>query len=146
MALVLGAAAVQAEKAAPESDVRAVLDAQVAAWNRGDIEAFMQGYWKSGRTAFVGSSGVSRGWQALLDRYRRNYPDRQTMGTLLFSDIEITMLSPKAALVLGRWQLKREKDAPGGVFTLVARKFSEGWRIVHDHTSARPAAPMKNDE
>ena len=71
-----------------------------------------------------------------MDRYRRSYPDRAAMGRLEFSDLEITPLGPDAALVLGRWRLKREKDSPGGVFTLVARRFPEGWRIIHDHTSA----------
>jgi len=110
----------------------------VDTWNRGDIEGFMEGYWKSDATAFVGSSRVLRGWQALLDRYRRSYPHGAAMGQLQFSDLEITPLGPDAALILGRWQLTREKDRPGGVFTLVARRFPEGWRIVHDHTSSVP--------
>ena len=122
-----------------ESEIRAVLDAQVAAWNHGDIEGFMAGYWKSDKTTFLSSSGVSRGWQALLDRYKRGYPDKKTMGTLAFSELEINMLGGNAAFILGHWQLDREKDGkpdrPGGVFTLVARKFPEGWRIVSDHTS-----------
>ncbi|MCL4523353.1 MAG: nuclear transport factor 2 family protein [Acidobacteria bacterium] len=123
-----------------ESEIRAVLEAQVAAWNRGDIEGFMAGYWKSEKTTFLSSSGVSRGWQALLERYKRGYPDKKTMGTLAFSEIEINLLGREAAFILGRWQLEREKDGkpdrPGGVFTLVARKFPEGWRIVSDHTSS----------
>ena len=116
-------------------DLRGVLDAQVAAWNRGDVDAFMQGYWKSEKTEFVGSNGVIRGWQGVLDRYRRTYPDKSAMGKLTFSGLEITILSPDAALVLGDWQLEREHDRPGGVFTLVFRRFPEGWRIIHDHTS-----------
>lgn len=119
----------------PEAEIRAVLEAQVEAWNRGDVDAFMQGYWKSDKTKFVGSNGVLRGWQAVLDRYRRQYPDRQAMGRLTFSDLEIALLAQDAALVLGHWQLEREHDRPGGVFTLVFRKFPEGWRIIHDHTS-----------
>jgi len=118
-----------------EAGIRAVLDSQVAAWNRGDLEGFMRGYWKSDRTAFVGSSGIFRGWQALLERYRRTYPDRAAMGRLAFSDVEITVLAPDGVLVFGRWELERASDHPGGVFTLVARKFPEGWRIIHDHTS-----------
>ena len=122
-----------------EAAIRAVLDVQVAAWNRGDIEGFMQGYWQSDQTTFVSSSGVFRGWQALLDRYRRSYPDRHAMGTLAFSELEITVLGPSAAVVLGRWLLERETDRPAGVFTLVVRRLPEGWRIVHDHTSTFPA-------
>ena len=123
-----------------QAQIRGVLDAQVAAWNRGDIEGFMAGYWKSDKTTFLSTSGVSRGWQALLERYKRGYPDKKAMGTLAFSDLEINMLGPDAAFILGRWALEREKDGkpdrPGGVFTLVARKFPEGWRIVSDHTSS----------
>lgn len=123
-----------------ESDIRAVLDAQVAAWNRGDIESFMAGYWRSEKTTFLSTSGVSRGWQALLDRYKRGYPDKKTMGSLAFSELEINLLGRDAAFVIGRWSLDREKDGkpdrPSGVFTLVARKFPEGWRIVSDHTSS----------
>jgi uncharacterized protein (TIGR02246 family) len=125
-----------------KAQIRALLEAQAAAWNRGDIRGFMQGYWKSPQTTFVGSRGVERGWQAVLDRYRRAYPDRRAMGTLTFSEIEITLLAPDAALILGHWQLARAGDHPGGVFTLVARRFPEGWRIIHDHTSA-VSAPKK---
>ena len=119
----------------PSAAIRAVLDAQVAAWNHGDIDAFMDGYKKSGATAFVDSGGIQRGWQAVLERYRKSYPNRQAMGTLTFSDIEITTLSPTAALAMGHWRLQRELGKPGGVFTLVFRKFPEGWRIINDHTS-----------
>lgn len=118
-----------------ETGIRGVLEAQVAAWNRGDVEGFMQGYWNSERTTFVGASGVFRGWQALLERYRRNYPDRAAMGTLAFSELEITPLGPGAAAVIGRWQLEGVPGRPGGVFTLIVRKFPEGWKIVQDHTS-----------
>jgi len=112
-----------------------VLDSQVAAWNSGNLDGFMQGYWNSPKTTFAGSSGVKRGWQAVLERYRHDYPDRQAMGKLEFSKLEITLLSPDAALVLGEWRLERAHHLPGGVFTLVFRKFPEGWRIIHDHTS-----------
>ncbi len=120
---------------AGEAAIRAVLEAQVAAWNRGDIDGFMKGYWSSPATTFAGSSGVKRGWQAVLDRYRHDYPGREAMGKLEFSNLEITTLSSDAALVLGHWQLERAHDRPGGVFTLIFRKFPEGWRIIHDHTS-----------
>ena len=125
--------------------IRALLEAQQTAWNRGDIEGFMAGYWKSEKTEFVGMKGIVRGWQAVLDRYRQTYPGRTAMGRLTLSDLEINELSPDAAYILGRWQLDRQKDRPGGVFTLIARKFPEGWRIVHDHTSAfaAPAAVQK---
>jgi len=123
------------------ANIRDLLIAQAEAWNRGDIGGFMEGYWKSDQTTFSGSSGVSRGWQALLERYRRNYPDRAAMGRLTFSDLEITMLSRGAALVLGRWQLETATGHPGGVFSVVLRKLPQGWRIIHDHTSAVEKPP-----
>lgn len=143
MAGVWATAQRPAVAAAPsvETDVRAVLDAQVAAWNRGDIESFMTGYWRSEKLTFAGANGVTRGWQGLIERYRRNYPDRKAMGTLSFSEIEITPLGRDAALILGHWQLDREADRPGGVFSLVARKTPEGWRIIHDHTSTVSTKP-----
>ena len=116
--------------------INAVLDAQQAAWNRGDVDAFLVGYWHSGELTFSGSSGVSRGWDGVLARYKKSYPDRAAMGQLDFSELEFRFLGPDAALVLGRWHLKREKDDVGGVFTLVWQRFPEGWKIVHDHTSA----------
>jgi ketosteroid isomerase-like protein len=119
----------------PAADIRSLLEAQAAAWNRGDVPAFMEGYWKSSKTEFVSSSGVHRGWQAVLDRYRKAYPDRQTMGKLTFSELEITMLCSDAALILGHWELQRAHDHPAGIFTLVMRRLPEGWRIVRDHTS-----------
>lgn len=118
-----------------ESDIRAVMNDQVAAWNRGDIEGFMRGYWNSDKLTFVSGANVTRGWQSTLDRYKKNYDSREKMGTLSFSDLEITVLSKDAAVVLGSWSLAREKDNPHGKFTLVFRKFKDGWRIVQDHTS-----------
>ena len=118
-----------------EDAIRSMLKAQVSDWNRGDVRAFMGGYWNSPQTELVGSTGIIRGWKSALETYRKQYPDRAAMGRLNFSDLEINMLAPDAALVVGRWHLKRQSDAPGGVFTLVFRKFSEGWRIVNDHTS-----------
>ncbi len=120
----------------PAADIPALLDKQADAWNRGDIAGYMETYWKSGRTVFVGSSGVTRGWENVLRRYQKTYPNQRAMGTLSFSDLEVQMLAPDAALALGHWQLKRENDEPGGYFTLVLRKFPQGWRIVHDHSSA----------
>jgi ketosteroid isomerase-like protein len=116
--------------------VRAVLDAQVAAWNRGDIEGFMDGYARSGETVFVSGDTVTHGWQTVLDRYKKGYDSREKMGQLTFSDLEITPISKDAAVALGRWQLVRAKDTPHGRFTLIFRRTKAGWRIVHDHTSS----------
>jgi uncharacterized protein (TIGR02246 family) len=122
-----------------DADTRAinnVLSAQQAAWNRGDVEAFLVGYWRSPELTFSGSNGVSRGWDGVLARYKKSYPDRAAMGQLDFSGLEFRFLGPDAALVLGQWHLKREGGDIGGVFSLVWQKFPEGWKITHDHTSA----------
>jgi len=130
--------------AAPEqppnsvAEIKPVLHAQQDAWNRGDIDGFMNGYARAPSTVFVSEDEVRRGWETVRERYRQKYSDRAKMGTLTFSDIEITMLSPEAALVLGRWRLKRANDEPHGRFTLIFKRLPEGWRIVHDHTSAAP--------
>lgn len=116
------------------NDVIAVMNEQSAAWNRGDIEGFMRGYWNSEKLVFV-SSRVTRGWQSTLENYKRSYPTKEAMGTLTFSDLEVTVLSSDAAVVLGSWALQRANDNPKGKFTLIFRKFKEGWRIVHDHTT-----------
>jgi uncharacterized protein (TIGR02246 family) len=116
--------------------VRAVIDAQSAAWNRGNIEGYMDGYARSPNTIFVSGDNVTRGWQTVLGRYKKNYESREKMGTLTFSELEITPLGNDTAIALGRWHLQRTKDEPHGRFTLVFRKTKQGWRIVHDHTSS----------
>jgi beta-aspartyl-peptidase (threonine type) len=116
-------------------EVRAVMDAQVEAWNRGDIEGFMRGYAQSPDTIFVSGDTVTRGWQTVLDRYKKGYDSRDKMGQLTFSELEIMPMGKDAAVVLGRWQLKRANDTPHGRFTLIFRRTRSGWRIVHDHTS-----------
>jgi ketosteroid isomerase-like protein len=116
--------------------VRAVLDAQAAAWNRGDLEGYMAGYNRSADTVFISGDRVTRGWQTVLERYKKSYDTREKMGVLTFSDLEMTLLSKDAAVVLGGWRLQRSKDEPHGRFTLVFRKTKAGWKIVHDHTSS----------
>ncbi|MEP6937705.1 MAG: nuclear transport factor 2 family protein [Chthoniobacterales bacterium] len=128
------AATVHPEISAIIGEIRSVLDAQVAAWNRGDIDGFMNGYARSSETEFVSGDTITRGWQTVRDRYTRKYDSREKMGALAFSEIEIKPLSAEAAVVTGRWELTRREDKPNGRFTLIFRKFPEGWRIVHDHT------------
>jgi uncharacterized protein (TIGR02246 family) len=124
------------ERVADRGAIQAVLSAQQAAWNRGDVDSFLVGYWHSPELTFSGSSGVSRGWDGVMARYKKNYPDRAAMGQLDFSELEFRFLGPDAALVLGKWHLKRESGDVGGVFSLVWQRFADGWKIVHDHTSA----------
>jgi beta-aspartyl-peptidase (threonine type) len=96
----------------------------------------MNGYWRSEQTVFVSGDEVTRGWQKVLDRYKAKYSDRAKMGTLTFSNLEVTPLSNDSAVALGSWQLKRATDEPHGRFTLIFRRLPDGWKIVHDHTSA----------
>jgi ketosteroid isomerase-like protein len=114
---------------------RSVLDAQVEAWNRGDIGGFMDGYERAETTTFVSGDSITRGWQTVLDRYKARYDTREKMGRLEFSELEIKPLSPFYAHAVGRWKLTRASDAPAGRFSLLLRRTDKGWRVVHDHTS-----------
>ena len=123
------------------SEVEKLLVDQVAAWNDGDIEAFMEGYRRGGELRFVSGAEVREGWAVTLERYRQTYPDRVAMGTLTFDEIEIRRLSSRHALAMGAWRLLREADEPNGRFTLLFERFDgesrwSGWRIVYDHTSS----------
>jgi uncharacterized protein (TIGR02246 family) len=129
---------VVSQAAGPEAEIRAVLAAQEAAWNRADVAAFMEGYEKSADLTFSGTNGVTRGWQNVLERYRQRYPGAEAMGRLQYSEIEVRLIGSEAALVLGRFSLTRTEKAGGnasGHFSLVFRKTTAGWRIIHDHTS-----------
>jgi ketosteroid isomerase-like protein len=116
--------------------IRAVLDAQAAAWNRGDIAGYMDGYARSDDILFLSGDSLTKGWQTVLDRYKKGYDTREKMGALAFSDLEINIISKDTAIVIGRWQLTRAGDTPKGRFTLIFRRKGEDWRIVHDHTSS----------
>ncbi len=116
--------------------VRAVIEAQAAAWNRGDVEGYMEGYAKEETTTFVSGDTLTRGWQTVRDRYAARYDTREKMGTLAFSELEFRPLSEFYIMATGRWQLARAADAPRGRFTLLFRRTAAGWRIVHDHTSS----------
>jgi beta-aspartyl-peptidase (threonine type) len=131
-----------AAAAPPHTDaqaaIRQVLEQQADAWNRHDLVAFMQGYWHSPQLTFFSGATIHRGWDAALDRYRKAYqsPGRQ-MGKLEFSDLQIETLGPEAAFVRGAFRLTMPDGKQShGIFTLVFRKFPEGWRIIHDHTCA----------
>jgi ketosteroid isomerase-like protein len=119
-----------------EREVRSVLATQARDWNAGDIPAFMQGYARTDTTRFASGGSVVRGWATVMEGYQKHYTNRAAMGHLTFSELEVTVLAPDAAVVFGRWGLVRDKDTPGGLFTLLFRKMPDGWRIVADHTSA----------
>lgn len=117
--------------------IQQVLDAQVVAWNKGDLQGFMEGYWRSPDLTFFAGGKTTRGWQATLDRYRNTYQgEGKEMGKLSFKDIDIKLLGADHALVTGRWHLELKKETAGGLFTLLFHKKDAGWRIVHDHTSS----------
>ncbi len=124
-----------ASAAAPETEIRAVLDAQARSWNRGDVDGFMNGYARGPATEFVSGGTLTRGWQTVRDRYAKSYNNRAKMGALTFSEVTIKLLCADVAIVDGRWQLVRTSDRPHGRFTLIFRRESTDWRIVHDHTS-----------
>lgn len=128
---------------APSEDavrqIREALDAQVAAWNKGDLEGYMAGYWNDEKLSFYSGNDITTGWKPTLDRYRKRYQaEGKAMGQLSFSDVDVAMLSAEAARVLGRWKLTFEDGKSAeGLFTLIVRKFDDHWRVVHDHTSVK---------
>jgi uncharacterized protein (TIGR02246 family) len=138
LAVLAGASAGFADQ---QADVLAVMNAAEAGWNAGDLEAYMQSYWHSDQLRFAGGDRVNYGWEKVLAGYQKSYPDKAAMGTLTFSEMDVTLLGAEAAIVFGHWHLDRAGDqpdeAPQGLFTLLLRRLPEGWRIVHDHTSAK---------
>jgi beta-aspartyl-peptidase (threonine type) len=122
----------------PERAVLAVLAQQQADWNRGDLDAFLAGYWKSPKVVFQSGGERFYGWENIRARYLKRYKqDGAAMGKLAFSDIEVDVLGPEAVLARGRWRLNMpDGKTPGGLFTVVLRRLPEGWKIVHDHTSS----------
>ncbi len=122
-----------AKKTKMQNEIHAVLDEQVAAWNKGDLEGFMHGYWNSSETTFSGKT-LTRGWQTVLDNYKKNYDTPEKRGVLSFSNLVINVLSKNSAYVIGEWEINSATN-PKGRFTLVFRKTKDGWRIIHDHTS-----------
>ena len=135
---IMPAFAKQKRSAEPKSaqDIRQVLDRQVTAWNNRDLEGFMKGYWHSSELTFYSGGTTVSGWEETLARYRNRYQSAGTeMGHLEFTDLKIELLGPAAAFVRGRFHLKMTSSEPSGLFTLTFRKFPDGWKIIHDHTS-----------
>jgi beta-aspartyl-peptidase (threonine type) len=123
--------------------VKELLDAQVAAWNKGDLKGFMEGYWNSPELTYFSAGDVHKGWRETYERYQNRYQkDGREMGQLAFDGLSFDLLSDEAVVVRGRWKLALKDGNLGGLFTLIVRKKPEGWRIVHDHTSV--AEPVKN--
>jgi beta-aspartyl-peptidase (threonine type) len=124
------------DAATAQAEIQQLLDAQTAAWNRGDLEGFMSGYWRSPELTLSSGKECFRGWQPTLDRYQDRYRgDGHLMGQLNLGELEIELLGTDSALVRGRWHVATGQRTTNGLFTLILRKFPEGWRIIHDHTS-----------
>jgi beta-aspartyl-peptidase (threonine type) len=120
-----------------EAAIRGEIASQVAAWNHGDLKGYMQGYWHSAELTFFAGESESAGWEAAYQRYRTAYLGKgKEMGKLEFSKLRVELLAPDAAFVRGSWQLTvKDGSKRRGLFTVVLRKFDEGWRIIHDHSS-----------
>ena len=118
-----------------ELQIRNILNRQTTAWNAGNLEEFMQGYWKSDSLMFIGKSGITYGWQKTLDNYKKSYPDTAAMGKLTFTLIEVKRLSVLYFFIVGKWHLTRTAGNLGGHFTLLFKKTRQGWVIVSDHSS-----------
>ena len=119
------------------SAILSTMQKQTDAWNRGDIDSFMEGYWEDESLTFIGKSGLTFGWQATLDRYKEGYPDRETMGKLDFSEIKMRKLSGKLVFVTGKWHLARtgDKEDLEGWYSLLWKKIKGKWVIMADHSS-----------
>ncbi|WP_281613468.1 nuclear transport factor 2 family protein [Flammeovirga sp. SubArs3] len=115
--------------------IQSILNKQEKAWNRADLEGFMDGYWESEDLLFIGKSGVTNGWQATLDNYKRSYPDAKAMGKLHFTILKTEKLSDNVALVIGKWHLSRESKDLEGHFSLTWKKINGKWVIIADHSS-----------
>jgi hypothetical protein len=135
----VGQRTIEAEKTQMAKERRAILqilERQTTEWNAGRIDRFMNGYWPSDSLTFVGKVGVTYGYQATLANYKKRYPDRASMGTLKFDILELDLLTPNTAYVIGRYHLTRPQVGDTeGYFTLLWRKIKNRWVIVSDHSS-----------
>ena len=134
LAMLFSALSISAQSS-DEQSIRQILATQEEAWNRADLEAFMGGYWRSDSLMFIGSRGVTYGWQATLDSYKKGYPDAGAMGKLTFTILSVQVLAPESAYVIVKLQLARATDELGGHFTLLWKKKDGKWVIVADHSS-----------
>ncbi len=119
---------------AVQEELLQILDIQKAAWNEQNIEGFMAYYWNSEQFTFQSGANRLRGWTTLLERYKKSYSG-ENWGRLDFTDLEVNVLGPDCAYVLGRWKLDFKESTQEGVFTIIFKRLAEGWRIIHDHSS-----------
>jgi ketosteroid isomerase-like protein len=134
IAALLVVCTIKAQETA-EQAIRNTMADQEVAWNLGNLEAFMEGYWKSDSLRFIGSRGLTYGWQQTLDNYKKGYPDAETMGRLKFTILSVEQIADHCAFVVGKWQLTRQKGDVSGHYTLLWKKINGRWVIVADHSS-----------
>ncbi len=118
-----------------KSEILSVLEKQRIAWNNGNLQQYMMGYWQSDSLLFVGKRGPQYGWQKTFDNYKKSYPDKSAMGKLTFNILKVDVYTSDYAFVLGEWILDREKDQPRGFFTLQMKKINGQWKVIADHSS-----------
>ncbi len=115
--------------------IQHAMNNQAMCWSSGDLDGYMNGYWKSDSLRFMGKRGITKGWQTTLDNYKKSYPDKAAMGKLVFEVVSYEPLSPTQMFVTGKWTLLREKDTLGGYYSLIWRKINGEWKVVFDHSS-----------
>jgi len=120
-----------------KNQIQKLLNDQCEAWNKGDINGYMEGYWQSDSMLFTSGGNLQYGWKATLEKYKNTYNSREKMGVLKFSDLKFFILAEDAVWLVGQWDLKRENEILSGIFTLIVRKFNDKWKIIHDHTSIK---------
>jgi len=135
LSFLLLVAATSSAQSADESAIRSILADQITAWNKGDLDDFMKGYWNSDSLTFIGQSGITYGYTAALNNYKKHYDSPDKMGELIFTLVRLDKISPEYYFVIGKWHLKRKAGDVGGVYTLLFRKIGGRWVIVVDHSS-----------
>lgn len=143
--MLLAGCAVTPQAGGDAAAIRALLERQVSDWNAGDLEGFMRAYLQARETRFASGDHAGRGWDQALARYRLRFPEGSGMGRLAFGEVEVESLGRHHALAFGRWRLDAGGTVRHGLFTLVLARTVDGWKIVHDHTSAgtAPVHPAK---
>lgn len=135
ISLMISYATVSYSQSKAELTIRGILNGQVAAWNNGDLQNFMQGYWKNDSLKFISKSGITYGWTQTLENYKKNYPDSSALGKLAFDLLEVKRLSALYFFVVGKWHLTRSIGDLSGHFSLLFKKINNKWAIVADHSS-----------
>ena len=135
LSILIGCCLVSPAQKNARQKILTLLDSQNQAWNRGDLEGFMKGYWENDSLRFIGKSGITYGYNNTLNNYKRGYPDTAAMGKLQFTILVVKKLSPRYYEVVGKWYLKRSIGDVSGHYTLLLRKINSKWVIVSDHSS-----------